>query len=119
MAIRFMKHYVTNGAVKARVFYSNGVLRDGSRPITLYARDYDRKLGAIFGSEYQNETDIMTDYFDQGHVRIPPGHPLYQAALERCQQNERDNAAAAEKRAEKRAAAQFRRQGYTFQDTKA
>ena len=82
MAIRFMKHYVTNGAVKARVFYSNGVLRDGSRPITLYARDYDRKLGAIFGSEYQNETDIMTDYFEDDRIRVEPDHPLYCAVME-------------------------------------
>lgn len=93
MAIRFMKHYVTDGTTKARVFYSNGRLIDGSQPVTLYGRDYDRKLGAIFGKEYVNDTDIMTDYFDQGHVRIPPGHPLYQAALERCQQNEREASA--------------------------
>lgn len=98
MSIRFLKHYVTNGTVKARVWYSNGALVDGSKPVTLYARDYDRKLGAIFGAEYENHTDLMTDYFDQGHVRIRPGHPLYQAALERCEQNEREARARRQKR---------------------
>lgn len=91
MAIRFMKHYVTDGVNKARVFYSNGSLIDGSRPVTLYGRDYDRKLGLIFGADYVNSSDLMTDYFDQGHVRIPVGHPLYPAAAARCQQNDADN----------------------------
>lgn len=86
--IRFMQHYVTDGETKARVFYSNTRLVDGTHPITLYARDYDRCLGKIFPEIYINDTDMMTDYFDQGHVRIQPDHPLYAAALARCQQNQ-------------------------------
>lgn len=94
--IRFMKHYVTDGTNKARVSYSNGLLVDGSRPITLYARDYDRKLGLIFESAYVNDSDSMTDYFEKGHVRIPVDHPLYASALARCQQNDAARAALAE-----------------------
>ena len=96
--IRFMKHYVTDGRVKARVFYSHGVLTDGSRPVTLYARDYDRVLGEIFGPLYVNDSDLMTDYFDKGHVRIREGSPLYPDAVARFQQNKADEAARYAKR---------------------
>lgn len=86
--IRFMKHYVTDGTTKARVLYSHGWLTDGSRPVTLYARDYGHELGAVFhgidGVGYQ------TDYFDKGCVRIAAGHPLYAAAVTRCQKNDAD-----------------------------
>lgn len=91
--IKFLKHCVTDGTTRARVDYSNGVLIDGSKPVTLYARDYGHALGQIFAGLYQNDSDLMTDYFDKGHVRIPVGHPLYAAALARCEQNERDHAA--------------------------
>lgn len=82
-AIRFMKHYVTDGAIKARVFYTDTALVNGKRCVTLYARDYSRNLGKIFGDAYANATDYMTDYFDEGHVRIPTEHELYAAALAR------------------------------------
>ena len=95
--IKFQKYYVTNGAHKARVFYSHGQIYASPQDValgaagsllecvTLYAKDYDRTLGKIFGARYENQTDSMTDYFDAGHVRIFPGEPLYQAALARCQ----------------------------------
>lgn len=93
MAIKFMKHYVTNGAVKARVWYSNGQLVDGSKPVTLYARDYTRELAQIFPELYKNDTDMSTDYFEKGLVRIPVGREHYEAALARFQQNEAARAA--------------------------
>lgn len=91
-AIKFQKFYVTDGKVKARVSYSNGQIYvrqpDGTNGlrecITLYAKDYSRALGAIFGDSYQNDTDSQTDYFDEGRVRIFPGDALYPAAKERC-----------------------------------
>jgi hypothetical protein len=91
--VKFQKHYVTDGVTKARVFYSKGhvmVTRpDGSRElqecVTLYAKDYDRQLGKVFADIYQNDTDSQSDYFDQGHVRFFPDHPMYAAAKARCQ----------------------------------
>jgi len=92
-AIKFQKYYVTDGKVKAKVSYSDGKIyvraADGSVTglrdrITLYAQDYSRNLGAIFGGDYINDTDSQTDYFDQGRVRIFPESPLYPAAKERC-----------------------------------
>jgi hypothetical protein len=84
MTIKFQKFYVTNGETKARVFYSNSTLIDGRKCVTLYAKDYSRNLGAIFGDSYENATDSQTDYFDEGHVRIFPDSPHYAAALARA-----------------------------------
>jgi hypothetical protein len=82
--IKFQKFYVTNGQTKARVFYSKGKLIDGRECVTLYAKDYGHNLGHIFADGYQNDTDLMTDYFDKGLVRIFPDQPHYAAALARC-----------------------------------
>lgn len=82
--IKMMKHYVTDGQHKARVLYSHGTLIDGRECVTLYAKDYTRDLGRIFPSRYQNDTDTMTDYFDEGHVRIFPNDPLFEAAKARA-----------------------------------
>lgn len=83
--VKFNKYNVTNGAVKARVHYSVNNRTDGRACVTIYAKDYDRKLGEVFGGEgYTNETDLMTDYFDKGRVVLFADHPLYAAALARA-----------------------------------
>lgn len=93
--IKFQKFYVTNGSVKARVSYSEGPINDRQADgsfklrecITLYARDYTATLAAVFegtDTKYQNDTDSMTDYFDEGRVRIFPESPLYAACKARC-----------------------------------
>lgn len=90
MTIRFMKHYVTNGALKARVGYSAfRMTTTGRLCVTLYAkscRDGD-VLAKIFPKRYENDTDIMTDYFERGRARILESDPLYDAALARAVQS--------------------------------
>ena len=89
-AIRFMKHFVTDGTTKARVFYSAGqICRKGElmECVTLYAKDYSGNLGKIFADKYENGTDIMTDYFEEGHVRIFPSDALYSAVMARVAAN--------------------------------
>jgi hypothetical protein len=92
--IKFQKHYVTNGTDKARVSYSSGEIfanvklgaAGGLRKcVTLYAKDYKagRLLGPMF-ENYQNDTDICSDYFETGRVRLFPGDAMYDAALARC-----------------------------------
>jgi cell fate regulator YaaT (PSP1 superfamily) len=83
--IKFNKHYVTNGTDKARVIYLTDNRADGRKCVTIYAKDYSRKLGAVFGAEYQNDTDSMTDYFDEGRVVLFEEHPLYSMARERVE----------------------------------
>lgn len=86
--IKFNKYHVTNGEIKARVFYSISNRADKRECVTIYARDYDRSLGKIFKEEYKNETDLMTDYFDEGHVTLFKDHPLYASALESAVANQ-------------------------------
>lgn len=82
MTIKFNKFNVTNGTIKARVYYSISSRIDGREAVTLYAKDYDRKLGLIFSDEYKNNTDTQSDYFDKGRVVLFSDHPLYVQALE-------------------------------------
>lgn len=86
--VKFQKHYVTNGQIKARVHYSAfKMTTTGQDCVTLYAKSFDdgRKLAEIFVDGYENNTDSMTDYFEKGRVRILAGESLYEAALARTQ----------------------------------
>jgi hypothetical protein len=75
--IKFRKHFVTDGNIKARILYHLDCRVDGRKCVTLYAKDWTRDLGKIFSSNYKNETDSMTDYFDQGHVCFFEDHDLH------------------------------------------
>lgn len=68
--VKFNKHNVTNTRTKAkaRIFYSLDNRTDGRKCVSLYAKDY------------RNDTDTMTDYFDQGRVVLFENHPLYTEA---------------------------------------
>jgi len=83
--IKFNRHYVTNGALKARIWYSLDNHVSGRRVVTLYAKDYERTLGAIIPSGYENDTDYQSDYFDKGRVRLFEDHPLYGVARARAE----------------------------------
>ena len=83
--IKFNKHHVTNGEVKARCFYSLDNRVDGRKCVTIYAKDYDRNLGRVLGEAYVNDTDSASDYFDQGRAVLFEGHELYAAARARAE----------------------------------
>ncbi len=83
--VRFYRYYVTNGAVKARIWYSLDNHVSGRPVVTLYSKDYGYGLGAIIPQGYKNDTDGMTDYFDKGLVRLFEDHPLYAAARARAE----------------------------------
>lgn len=111
--IKFQKFYVTNGAVKAKVFYSAsqnyrdvkaGMAGGLIDCVTLYAKGYGGGLGKIFPGKYANDTDIQSDYFDEGRVTFFPGDEHYTAALARAKQNQADNVAKAADRIERLAA---------------
>jgi hypothetical protein len=90
--VKFMKHYVTNGTTKARVYYSKGHIfvkqPDGSRVlrecISLYAKDYGATLRNIPELAATNDSEMMSDYIVEDVARIFPESPLYAAALTRC-----------------------------------
>lgn len=103
--IKFMAHYVTDGTVKAKVHYNAGQRLNGTNYVTIYAKDYGRDLGKIFEAEYKNDTDIMTDYFERGHVTLEETHPLYADCVARAKINAEKSAERYAKRRAKWAAA--------------
>jgi len=85
--IRFTKHYVTNGSIKARVHYSAfRMTTTGQDCVTLYAKEWTdgRLLAQLFDEGYENNSDLVSDYFEKGRVRILADSPLYAAALARA-----------------------------------
>lgn len=87
--LRFNKHHVvdTTSQVKARVFYCLDNRTDGRKVVTLYAKDYGGTLGVMFDNAYENNTDLQTDYFEKGTVRLFENHPLYAVARQRAEAN--------------------------------
>lgn len=75
-----VKHLVLGLTVK--VWYSLDSRVDGRNCITIYAKGYNHQLGQIFNGvgEYKNDTDMMTDYFDKGTVRIFETDAIYAEA---------------------------------------
>ena len=84
MTVKFMYNGLKVDGQLFRGAYSKGPwtaeskLPDGT--ITIYAKDY-KSFPAIEGLNIQNETDIMTDYFETDKIRIKPGEPYYFEAL--------------------------------------
>ncbi len=77
------KHYITNGTIKARVFYSaHQMASTGANVVTLYAKSFEDgdKLAEILDT-YENESDVLSDYMEKGRARIFETNPLYQQAL--------------------------------------
>jgi hypothetical protein len=66
--IKFNKYNVrdTKTGKKARVRYSIDNRVDKKKCVTIYAKDYTNDLHELFPSNYSNNTDIMTDYFERG-----------------------------------------------------
>ena len=82
--IKLNKYNVTNGTIKARVWYTAHIhVSTGRNCVTIAEKDYARNLHKIF-STVENHTDSMTDYFDNSRVRIFEGDALYEAALARA-----------------------------------
>lgn len=59
--------------------YSNAQLVNfPSGTITIYGRDYERfSLDVHAAFMVQNDSDSMTDYFENSRMRVEPSHPLY------------------------------------------
>lgn len=49
--------------------------------LTLYARNYRRFQGIHDVFTVENDSDSMTDYFEEDRVRIYPDHELFQPAV--------------------------------------
>lgn len=77
-----------------RCFYSlDNSTRESGPCVTIYAKGYGGQLpGDLFAVE--NDTDLMTDYFDTDSATLTPAHPLYPyaraAALKAAMRGEPD-----------------------------
>lgn len=78
--VTFHKYYVTDGTTKARVYYSPSLHIKGQKMITLYEKDYGNNLPKIF-TKTQNDTDVMTDYFEDNRYRVFEGDPSFTELL--------------------------------------
>jgi len=75
--IKFMYNGIKVNGQLYKAWYSKGnyrTLPDGT--ITIYAKEYKR-FPKIEGFNIENESDIMTDYFEKDRVRVIPGSKLY------------------------------------------
>jgi len=78
--IKIMQNGIKNGNEYVRCFYSMGnTCRHSDKCITISARDY-KHLPAELG-KVQNDSDYMTDYFDNDRVYLEPGDKYYDEAL--------------------------------------
>ena len=80
----FGKHFAKNveTGIKARIFYSLDNRSDRKSCVTLYAKSYEdgHTLKTIFTDAYINNSDSMTDYFEEGRVVLFEDHPAYKDA---------------------------------------
>lgn len=87
MTITFHKHYVTNGKDKARVSYFVNWDQDGNPFVNVTDKDYGENLARIFSKAegYKNGTEIESDYFERGHVKICKGSYFFPCAIKLCE----------------------------------
>lgn len=66
-----------------RCFFSNGaLLHHPAGTITIYSKEYSHFHKEIYEAfEVENDSDMMTDYFEKDRIRVLPTHPLYQSVL--------------------------------------
>ena len=86
--VKFNLYNVTDDqGHKARVFYSTCTPPKGKPYVTLYAKNYGESLA--FLPRCENDSDVMTDYFEKDRVRIYEGDELYAAALAAAERKSR------------------------------
>jgi hypothetical protein len=97
--IKFNDYNVTNTETKekARIHYSLDNRVDKRKCVTLYEKNYDRNLHKIFANA-QNDTDTMTDYFENSRVTIFEGDKHYEAARKAAEKKSAKDKARWEKR---------------------
>ena len=84
--IKLNKHNVTNGTIKARVWYSMNQNLAGARVAQIMPKSFDdgALLALIFPENYRNATDAQQDCYHMGAVKFTSGHPLFEAIKSRA-----------------------------------
>lgn len=85
MTIKFVWNGIkVDGELYKASYYKSGYTAASGldqETITVYGKDY-KPLPRIDGMEIENDTEIMTDYFENDRMRIAPGKKYYEEALE-------------------------------------
>lgn len=83
MTVKFMWNGIKVDGTLYKAHYSKGAYTANSGipegTITVYAKDY-RALPQIEGLTIENDSDTMTDYFENDRVRICPNNKYYSEA---------------------------------------
>lgn len=104
METRFMYNGIKQDGKLYKAYYSGGKLHGfPDETITIYGRRY-RDLPAVPGLAVENDSDTMTDYFENDRVRVTPDNPHYPAVLAAYEKQQAHKARVAEKRKARRAA---------------
>lgn len=74
---RFGKHGIRKDGKYYKCHYSHCTLIDGREAITIYGYGTTGRLPAVLNPE--NDTDLMTDYFDADRARFYAGTPEFEA----------------------------------------
>ena len=74
--------WMTVNGKRCRVFISKGPWVSGVNPDLIKVRPKSRYFPDEFESalKIENNSDMMTDYFESDSLRLLPGHPLYEMA---------------------------------------
>lgn len=71
-----------NGKLQRCSYSLGALLHHPEGTITIYSREYShftKDIQEVFTVE--NDSDLMTDYFEKDRIRVLPSHPMYQQVL--------------------------------------
>lgn len=69
---------VNGGALQKCSYSISTLISYPAGTITIYGKNYERFSKEIREAfTVENDTDSMTDYFDNDFIRVMPDHPLY------------------------------------------
>jgi hypothetical protein len=90
---KFMYNGIKVDNTLYRAWYSQSKLTNAPEgTITIYNREYWPRFPTIDGFTVQNDTELMTDYFDKDRIRVYPDNPHYPAVLAAWEKQEAHNA---------------------------
>jgi len=88
--IKFRKYYVTDGVIKAKVFYHIEKSCSEITKVFICEYYYTSGLRKIFPDLYENNTDSLVDYYETGSVTLTKDHVLFESALEAALKNKKN-----------------------------
>lgn len=95
MALKFYYNGIRedNGRLQ-RCSYSDGeLLHYPKGTITIYGKGYHAfSVGVCEAFAVENNSDMVTDYFENDKIRVTPDHPLYEQVKNAIRKGAKENA---------------------------